>query len=95
MDYEQIVKELTETMARSKSNTHRLDRLEARLGNMEKLTEIVAAMQVELGHAVTMIGETKDAVKELQDRPVKWWETLAAAVIAAAAGYLVRSLGVI
>ena len=83
---EKDIKLITEIDQRSRSNTKRLDRMELRQDNLEKLTETVATMQVELRNVVTMVGETKDAVKELEAKPAKRWDTLVAAVISALVG---------
>lgn len=85
MDADEI-KLVTEIDQRCKSNTKRLDRLEARQDNLEKLTETVATMQAELKNVLTAVGETKDAVRELQATPGKRWEAVVAAVIAAVVG---------
>jgi len=83
---EKDIKLITEIDQRSRSNTKRLDRMEQRQDNLEKLTETVATMQVELRNVVTMVGETKDAVKELEAKPAKRWDTLVAALISALVG---------
>ena len=87
-----VEKRLVETEARSKSNTKRLDKMEARQDDLEKLTELVARMQVEQGHLTTDVGEIKEDVKALKDRPAKWWEKLIVALIGAVVGYAVKAL---
>ena len=88
MDDKDIIKTLTEVEQRARSNTRRIDRLEARQDDLEKLTETVATMQAELKSVVTLVGETKQAVKELQAKPGRWWDRLLTALLTALAGYL-------
>jgi len=78
---------LTEIDQRSRSNTKRLDRLERRQDSLEKLTETVATMQAELKNVLGAVSETKDAVKELQARPGRWWDRLLAAALTALVGF--------
>ena len=92
MDEKEIIKSLAEVEQRAKSNTRRIDRLEERQDNLEKLTETVAKMQAELGHATSMITETRDAVKELQAKPAKRWDALIAAIVSAIVGLAVGLL---
>ena len=92
MEEKEIIKELTEVSQRAKSNTRRIDRLEERQDNLEKLTETVATMQAELKNTAMMVGETRDAVKELQAKPAKKWDALIAAVVSALVGLVVGLL---
>ena len=92
METERIIKELTETAARSRSNTRRLDALELRQSNLEALTKSVAVMQTKQEQIETDVTEIKTDVKALRDRPGKWWEALVLALISAAAGFAVRAL---
>lgn len=92
MDDTEIIKELTETTARSKSNTKRLDAMEKRQNDLEQLTQAVAVVQAKQEQIETDVGEIKTDVKALRERPVKWWETLIVALIGAVAGYAVKAL---
>ncbi len=83
---------LTEIEQRSKSNQHRLDRLEERMDKLEIVGTTVAGMQVELSHVLETVQEIKAAVLELQKKPGKWWEKLALAVLTAVVGYAVAKL---
>lgn len=95
MDNEQIIKELTETAARSKSNTKRLDAMEKRQDDLESLTQAVAVMKSEAEHTASDVKEIKVDVKALKERPVKWWETLVVALIGGLAGFALKAfLGV-
>ena len=74
METEQIVKELTETTARSKSNTKRLDAMEKRQNDLEDLTRAVAVVQTKQEQIETDVGEIKTDVKALMATPGKRWE---------------------
>ena len=87
-----IIKELTETTARSKSNTKRLDTLERRQDNLETLTRSVAVMQTKQEQIETDVTEIKTDVKALRERPSKWWDKLIVAIIGAAVGYALKAL---
>ena len=92
MDNEQIIKELTETEQRARSNTRRIDRLEERLDKLETVSVTVAAMQTKITQIENDVGEIKTDVKSLMEKPSKWWEKLIAALLTAAAGYIVGLL---
>lgn len=88
----EYIKELTETAARSRSNTKRLDALEKRQDNLEVLTQAVAVMQTKQDRIETDVGEIKADVKELKAAPGKRWEAIVAAVIGLAAGFAIKAL---
>jgi len=92
MESEQIVKELTETTARSKSNTKRLDAMEKRQDNLEVLTKSVAVMQAKQEQIESDVTEIKSDVKDLKATPGKRWEAIVAAVIGLIVGYAVKAL---
>ena len=88
----EYIKELTETTALSKSNTKRLDKLEERQDNLEKLTQAVTVVQTKQEQIETDVGEIKTDVKALREKPSKWWDKLIVALIGAAVGYVVKAL---
>ena len=94
---EDQIKEMTETTSRSKSNTHRLDDVERRLDDNEKLVTSVALMAQKQDAMEGDIREIKTDVKSLADKPAKRWEMLTTTVIAALAtgiiGYLLAAAG--
>lgn len=79
-----------ETEQRSKSNSHRIDKLE---GKVEDLSGIVATLQVfdqRMGNLEKGEKETREEVKGLREdiqslmqKPAKRWEALVAAAIGA------------
>lgn len=91
MDAEEV-RRMTEIEQRGKSNTRRIEGLEHRQSNLERLTETVATMQAELKNVLVTVSETKDAVHELQEKPGKRWEALIAAVLSALAGVAIGML---
>ena len=86
------VRELADTTARSKSNTHRLDDVEKRLSDNEKLTTSVALMAQKQDSMEGDIREIKTAVNTLAEKPGKRWEALTSTIIAAIAAGLVGYL---
>lgn len=87
---ENLETRVIETEQRSKSNSHRLDKLE---GKVEDLSGIVATLQVfdqRMGNLEEGEKETRKEVKGLRDdiqtlmqKPAKRWETIVAAAISA------------
>lgn len=56
---------LVEVDQRSKSNTHRLDTMEKRQDNLDKLVSTVATLASEQKHVISELGEVKTDVKAL------------------------------
>lgn len=98
MEMEQIIKELTETSARAKSNTKRLDAVEKRQDDIEALTRAVAIVETKQDGLKVDVDEIKGDVKELKDKPAKRWDAVAASVISvlvgAVLGFVLTRLGV-
>ena len=86
---ENLETRLIETEQRSKSNSHRIDKLE---GKIEDISGIVTALQVMNTRMDTMDGEIKEVrkdIKELVDKPAKRWEAIVAAAIGAVVAGLI------
>ena len=83
---------LAETEQRARSNSRRLDRLEVRQDETDKLVAAMSALQSEQTHIKQDVAEIKDDVKQLTRKPGRRWELLSeqallcilSAVIAAA-----------
>lgn len=88
----EVLRVLTETAARAKTNARRLDIMERRQDNLEALTRSVAVMQSKQEQIETDVTEIKTDVKALREKPVRWWETAIVALIGAAAGFLAKAL---
>lgn len=77
---------------RARSNTKRLDKLEQRQDNLDKLISAVAGMQKDLEHTQGDVEEIKGDVKAMMDGPRKHWSSLIRAMITGVAGALVGAL---
>lgn len=82
---------------RSKSNTHRIDRLEERQDNLDKLVTSVSVMAEKQDRMETDIGEIKTDVRTMAQKPAKRWESVVDKVlmvlVGAIAAYAVSKLG--
>lgn len=93
----EIVRLLTETEQRSKSNTKRIDDLEKRQDNLDNIVTAVEVLSTKQTTVENDVKEIKADVKTLTAKPGKRWDglvdkiilTLAAAVI----GYLLARWG--
>lgn len=86
MTQEDIVQKLTETEARSKSNTKRLDKVEERQDKIDELITAVSTLNVKQEATDTDVKEIKSDVKELKAKPGKRWDGLVDKFIYAIAG---------
>lgn len=77
---------------RARSNTKRLDKMEKRQDNLDKLVSAVAGMQKDLEHTQGDVAEIKGDVKAMMDGPRKHWSSLIRAMITGVAGALVGAL---
>jgi len=91
------IKVLTETEARSKSNTKRLDKLEERQDNFDKLVTSVATMATKQESMESDIGEIKTDVKTLAGVPARRWEAavdkVIMGIVAALLAYVAAKIG--
>ena len=74
MEQDEIITHLTETEARSKSNTKRLDRLEQTVDAIHELAKNVAVLAESLNSVKTDVQEIKTDVQGLKALPAKRWE---------------------
>lgn len=91
-------KRLTETEARSKSNTKRLDEMEKR---QIEFGELVSAVKILADREARMeddVKEIKENVNEMKEKPGKRWDGLVDKVIltiaAALVGFLLAAIGI-
>lgn len=88
---------LTEVEARSKSNAHRLDDVERRQDNMDKLTTSVSLLAEREERMESDVKEIKSDVKTLAEKPAKRWEAVVEkallAVVAAVVAYFLGRMG--
>lgn len=85
----EIATKLTEVDARSKSNTHRLDKVEARQDNLDALVSTVATMANEQENIKEDVTEIKSDVKTLTGKSGKRWDELIDKIIWAVAAALI------
>lgn len=85
---------LTQVEDRAKSNTKRLDEMEERQNNLEKLTTAVSLVQSEQKHLGESMEEVKGKLQTLLEKPGKRWESVVGAIIAGVVGFLIsKALG--
>ena len=94
-----IAQKLTETEQRSKSNTHRIEGLEKRQDELDKIVTSVAVLAEKQGVVETDVKEIKSDVKALAEKPSKRWDGLVDRIIltvaAAAIGFVLARLGIV
>lgn len=89
MNEQELAIKVGEIEARSKSNTHRLDKVEEKLESNERLINNIAVMAQRQDTMDSDIKEIKTDVKTLASKPAKRWEGVIAAVISAVIGGIV------
>lgn len=82
----EFAEKLVELDQRSKSNTHRIEEVEKRQDNLDKLVASVSILKTEQEHIQTDVLEIKHDVKDMKAAPAKRWDGLVDKLIAAAAG---------
>lgn len=88
MDFEHE-RRLTEVEERSKSNTHRLDEVEKRQDNLDKLVATVEVLAVKESNVENDVKEIKSDVKILTSKPGQKWESLIEKIMLALVGGVV------
>lgn len=81
MTSEDIIKELTETTARSKSNTKRIDELAERQEELKSLATSTAVMAQRLGAVEENVNDIKKSVESLKAEPGEKWKDFASKVL--------------
>lgn len=76
-------KRLTEVEARAKSNTRRLDELKPIVDEIHKMSEVLVVMTSEVKHTNKDVGEIKNKVEALEEKPAKRWDTVITVIITA------------
>lgn len=84
-EYE-FAEKLVELDQRSKSNCHRIDEVEKRQDNLDKLVASVSILKTEQEHIQSDVQEIKHDVKGMMSAPGKRWDGLMDKLIAAVAG---------
>ena len=90
-------KRLTEVEERSKSNAHRLDEVEKRQDNLDKLVATVEVLAVKESNVENDVKEIKSDVKSLTNKSGQRWDGLVDKIIltlaAAVVGFLLSKIG--
>ena len=98
MQNEDIIKSLAETAARSKSNQHRLDRVEKRQNELGELVASVSAIATEQTAMRDNITEIKTDIKEIKEKPSKRWDSVVDKVLMTFLGglilYIMSKIGI-
>ena len=82
-------KRLTETEARSKSNTKRIDEIEKKQGDIADLVSSVKILADREVRVEKDVKEIKDDVKEMKSKPGKLWEGIVEKIIYTIVGGIV------
>ena len=94
---QQFEHRLTEVEERSKSNTHRIDKLSARQDALDELVSTVKVLATREENVEKDVKEIKSDVKGLTDKPGKRWDSLVEKIIltvaAALVGFLLAKIG--
>jgi predicted nucleic acid-binding Zn-ribbon protein len=80
---------LTEIEERSKSNTHRIDKVEKQQGEFVELVSSVKILAEREKNVENDVKEIKDDVKTLTSKPGKRWDDTVGTIIAAAIAALI------
>lgn len=99
MTQEEMAVRLVETEARSKSNTHRLDKIEKEFEALNKLAtamEVMANEQKHIAETITTMEDNLDtlekAVKTIEEKPAKRWDGMVEKFIYGIVGALAAAL---
>lgn len=88
---------LTETEERSKSNKHRIDKLEKQQGEFVELVSSVKVLAEREQNVENDVKEIKSDVKSLTSKPAKKWDSLidkiTVALVGAIIGLLLSQIG--
>ena len=83
---------------RARSNTKRLDKLEQRQDNLDKLTTSVSLLAEREERMESDVKEIKSDVKTLAEKPAKRWEAVVErvllTVVAALVGFALAQIGI-
>lgn len=83
---------LTQNEQRSKSNTHRLDKLEPVVNEIHTMSETMVRLVSEVQHTNENVSEIKEKVEVLEGKPSARMEQIKTAIITAIASALIGGL---
>ena len=97
MENDEMVKTLTEVDERSKSNAKRLDCVERKQGELDKLVSTVAVIATKQQTIEDDVKEIKTDVKFLSEKPAKRWDGIVDKIIMTVLGaviiYILAQIG--
>lgn len=97
MTHEELIAAAHDNAQRSKSNTHRIDRLEERQDSLDKLVASVAEMATKQTVMEGDIAEIKSDVKKITSKSAARWDAVVDKVllgaVAAIVAYIAAQLG--
>lgn len=89
---------LTETEARSKSNTKRIDEMEKKVDVIHELATSMAVVKAEQSEMKSDLAEIKTSVNTIAEKPAKRWDGLIEKIIftlvGAIVGFLLLKVGI-
>lgn len=89
MTESEVIERLTRVEERSKSNQHRLDKLEPVVEEIHTMSETMVQLVTEVKHTNQNVAEIKEKVEAQEQRPISRLEQIKTAIIAAIASGLV------
>lgn len=88
---------LTEVEERCKSNSHRIEEVEKRQDNLDKLVTTVNVLATKEENIENTVDEVRSDVKTLLNKPAKRWDSLVEKIImtvaAAVIGFIIARVG--
>ena len=81
-----------ENEQRSKSNTHRLDTLEKRVDEQDKMVTAICGLQKDMEHTKSDVSTIKTNVDKLLEKPAKRWDGVVTAIITSLVSVLVGAV---
>nr|DAF99011.1 MAG TPA: hemolysin XhlA [Siphoviridae sp. ctDmR33] len=97
MTHEELIAWAHDNEQRSKSNQHRIEQLEERQENLDKLVSSVAVIAEKQNRMEADVGDIKRDVKALTEKPGKRWDgvvdKIISILVAAIAGYALARIG--
>ena len=97
MTHEELIALTHDNEQRSKSNTHRIDKLEEQQKQLSDLVSAVAVLAERQNQIGDDVDDIKREIKVLAEKPVKRWDGIVdkiiSAIIAAIMGYALARIG--
>lgn len=92
-----VERRLTETESRSKSNKTRIDEVEKRQDNLDKLVTSVEVLATRMNSLESTMAEVRTDVRRLNEKPARKWDSIVdkilTLVVAAIVAYMLSKIG--